>query len=105
MSFTTFAFMILMLFYTFCIKNNIRDSKKIVGVAKSPNDPSMQQVDLQHPDEDGLHSRRKWNIPENIEAEILSTFSNHKVKVDGEMLEISNNIPKNKKGKNVYPVG
>jgi hypothetical protein len=81
------------------------DSIEGVGVSKPPCAPCEQQLDRQNVehdhDGDGLQSPRNWEDPENIETEAFATISKRKVKVEGNLWEISHNIPKNMKGKNI----
>ena len=76
---------------------------EILGVNKPQYDPFEHTLDhheIEHDHhEDGLPRPRIWEELGNIEIMKFSTTSKHKVKVDGEILEISNNIPTNKFGK------
>ena len=63
----------------------------------------MDRRNVEHDhDEDGLSNPRNWEDPDNIETEEFATISKRKFKVDGDICELSHNIPQNKKGKTEF---
>ena len=89
-----------------------KDSLKNLGLNNPHYDPSEQKLGQQNVEhdhivehdhnEDGLRKPRLWEGPSNVEIFKFSATSKHKVKVDGEIIEISNTIPKNKFGKKIF---
>ena len=74
-------------------------------MSKPQNDSVKQKVE--HPNveydhnEIGFQNPRNGVAPDNVEAKTYCPVSNGKVRVERDILEITNNIPKNKDGKEI----
>ena len=87
---------VIYLFYNFHFHSLIREHNEGIGLSKPQNDSVKQKVE--HPNveydhnEVGFQNPRNGVAPDNIEAKTYCPISNGKVRVERDILEITNNI-------------